>query len=225
MNLMIKIFQSGINYKHNPFPPWYWFFKHQIQSNFLFFPKQILVPGADFSGHCSKGAALLCRNPRPGSRSSRNGLVPDSPGTCSVWWARGQVPLRWLPGHRAFWNAKVLMLIRKSCRTGQVFFYQRSCFISPFPNLQKFLQTAYIRLNMDSYQCQLQIGWTWIRQLLQVQSGRPWAFRWVVCCWLVGGRIALSSWILEITTQVKLLFLSSYHMYLALLFLIYTMYT
>ena len=158
MNLMIKIFQSGINYKHNPFPPWYWFFKHQIQSNFLFFPKQILVSGADFSGHCSKGAALLCRNPRPGSRSSRNGLVPDSPGTCSVWWARGQVPLRWLPGHRAFWNAKVLMLIRKSCRTGQVFFYQRSCFISLFPNLQKFLQTAYIRLNMDSYQCQLQSG-------------------------------------------------------------------
>lgn len=156
MNLIIKIFQSGINYKHNPTPPWYWFFKHQIQSNFLFFLKQILVSRADFSGHCNKGAALLCRKPRPGSRPSRDGLVPGSPGTCSVWWARGQLPLRWLPAHRAFWNAKVLTLIRKPCRTSQVFLYQRSCFISPFSRLLIsgwiwiVTSASYSRVHMDT---------------------------------------------------------------------------
>lgn len=144
----------------------------------------------------------------------------------SVWWAKAQLPLRWLPGQRAFWTAKVLMLVRKPWRTSQLFLYQRCCFISPFPNLQKFLQTAYIRLNVDSYQCQLQSGahgHTSCSKCNQAEDLELLGQLVVAGLWVAG--LCCLCWTLEIITQVKLLFLSSYHMYLALFFLIYTMYT
>lgn len=190
-----KYFQSGINYKHNPTPPWYWILQASDSVKFSFFLKQILVSRADFSGHCNKGAALLCRKPTPeaghlgmAERSPQANAVcdvPGSPGTCSVWWASGAAAFEVTTRTQGFLKRQGPYTYQGALQNQSSFLISKILFYQPFSRL---LISGWIWLPAP-----VTVGCTWTRQLLQVQSGRPWAFRRVVCCWLVGGRIALSS--------------------------------